>query len=309
MAILLAFDFGGTKLAAAVADTAVLHPSSSIPVWRTHQRIYAPPNSSAQSDLETMMRLGHELLAGEKATAVGISFGGPAHYATGMVYLSHHVAGWEAIPLQALVEAEFDVPVRLDNDANTAALGEWLFGAGQGIDDLLYITVSTGVGGGWIVGGRPYRGQQGLAGEIGHTVADPSGPLCLCGKRGCVERLASGPYMAADWAALNPDGGHVTGKRVAELAAEGEETAVQILERGAWALGVGIGNAANLMNLQRVILGGGVSKAGERWWQIVRQTARQIALPQVQFDIVPAMLGDDAPLWGAVMLANSAISL
>ncbi|HFQ94092.1 MAG TPA: ROK family protein, partial [Anaerolineae bacterium] len=118
-----------------------------------------------------------------------------------------------------------------------------------------------------------------------------------------VERLASGPYMAQDLAAALEQEG-LTGRDVAEMAADGEETAVAILERGAWALGAGLGNAANLLNPERFILGGGVTKAGEHWWQIVRQTARHTALPEVQFDIVPAQLGDDAPLWGAAVLAT-----
>jgi len=210
------------------------------------------------------------------------------------------------MPLQAHLTAVFDAIVRVDNDANAAALGEWRFGRGQGTDDLLYITVSTGVGGGWIVSGRPYRGHNGMAGEIGHTVADPAGPFCLCGKRGCVERLASGPYMAADWQAAQTDRTiKVTGQEVAEMAAKGDLAAQQILQRGAWALGVGIGNAVNLMNSSLVILGGGVTKSGPGWWETVRQTARKTALPQVEFEIVSAVLGDDAPLWGAVALVET----
>jgi glucokinase len=222
-----------------------------------------------------------------------------------VVRLSHHVPGWENVPLQAHFAEAFSAPVRVDNDANVAALGEWRFGAGRGVDDMLYVTVSTGVGGGWILDGRPYRGADGLAGEIGHTVVDPNGPLCLCGKRGCVERLASGPYMAQDVAAARGlSSEHVTGKLVADWAAAGEETAVTILERGARGLGVGIGNAVNLLNPSRVVLGGGITKSGDRWWQLVRQTAQATALPEIQFDIVAATLADDAPLWGAVALAH-----
>jgi glucokinase len=252
-----------------------------------------------------MIEMGRELLGGERPSAVGISFGGPVDYQSGVVRLSHHVPGWENVPLQQRFEQVFQSPVRVDNDANMAALGEWHFGAGRGVADMLYVTVSTGVGGGWILNGRPYRGANGMAGEIGHTVVDPHGPLCLCGKRGCVERLASGPYMAQDVAAARGlAAGGVTGKLVAEWAKLGEETAVAILERGAWGLGLGIGNAANLLNPSRVVLGGGVTKSGERWWQLVRQTAQAIALPEVQFDILPAALGDDAPLWGAAALAK-----
>jgi len=302
--LILACDFGGTKLSAGVVETAVF--SQPQPQWRSHQRRFSLPGATAQTDIATMIGMGRELLAGERPFAVGISFGGPVDFQTGVVRLSHHVPGWESAPLQDRFEEAFQAPVRVDNDANVAALGEWRFGAGQGVADMLYVTVSTGVGGGWILAGRPYRGAAGMAGEIGHTVVDPNGPLCLCGKRGCVERLASGPYMAQDVAAARGlSAEEVTGKLVAEWAAMGEETAVAILERGAWGLGVGLGNAANLLNPARIVLGGGVTKSGERWWQLVRQAAHATALPEVQFGIFPAVLGDDAPLWGAIALMKS----
>jgi glucokinase len=259
--------------------------------------------------------MARELLAGRAPSAIGVSFGGPVDYEAGVVRLSHHVRGWEGMPLRDALEREFGAPAAVENDANVAALGEHHFGVGRGVDDLMYVTISTGVGGGWILGGRPWRGHGGMAGEIGHTVVDPTGPLCLCGKRGCVERLASGPYMAADYVARggNPQGGRgageqgsksVTGQDVAEAADAGDPVAIEILMRGARALGVGIGNAANLINPQRFVLGGGVTKAGEAWWAEVRATARATALPEVRFDVIPAALGDDAPLWGALALAE-----
>jgi glucokinase len=316
--MILAFDFGGTKLSAACVPTA--DPGGT---WHNRQRIFSPEGADARYEIDTMIRLGHEMMAGQKPAAIGVSFGGPVEFNKGLVRLSHHVPGWENCTLQTILEDEFDVPVRVDNDANVAALGEHRFGAGRGFQDLMYLTVSTGVGGGWILNGRPWRGHEGMAGEIGHMAVDPNGPLCLCGKRGCVERLASGPYMAADYAeerrGRGEEGGErkeergeeepraVTGRVVAELAGVGDALAQQILLRGAWALGMGIGNAANLLNPQLFVLGGGVTKAGEMWWTAVREAAQQTALPEVQFDIVPAELGDDAPLWGAVALAAPVI--
>ncbi|MBK8985878.1 MAG: ROK family protein [Chloroflexi bacterium] len=295
----LAFDFGGTKLSAArlaVGETA----------WQARRRVLSPPGADAAYDIATMIRLGRELSSGQRPFAIGVSFGGPVNHQTGTVYLSHHVPGWTNTPLQAILEETFAAPTRVDNDANTAALGEYHFGAGRGVDSLLYVTVSTGVGGGWILNGRPWRGHQGLAGEIGHTVADPAGPQCLCGKRGCVERLASGPYMAQDLAArgIIRQTEPLTGQQVAELATQGQPDARAILRRGAWALGIGLGHAANLINPQRFILGGGVTKSGDLWWDVVRQTAVATALPEFHFDIVAATLGDDAPLWGAISLAH-----
>ncbi len=308
----LALDFGGTKHTAAV-----LRQGSS--KWRALERAFSPPDADAGYDIKAMFALAEGALAGDTPDAIGVSFGGPVDATTGTVRLSHHVPGWENTPLREMLEAEFGAPASVDNDANVAALGEYRFGAGRGCTSLLYITVSTGVGGGWILNGQPWRGADGMAGEIGHTVVDPQGPVCLCGKRGCVERLASGPYMAQqarDRLAEHPDQGpilralvnrdlnKITGKLISQAAAQGDALAWDVLRTGAWALGVGIGNAANLVNPQRVVLGGGVTKSGARFWDVVRQTARETALPEVAVEVVPAEFSDDAPLWGAVALAE-----
>lgn len=308
---ILALDFGGTKHAAAV-----LTPSA--PSWQQYERAFAPPNATAQTDIKIMRSLAQSVLQGEKPKAIGVSFGGPVNAQTGIVRLSHHVPGWENIPLQEILEAEFQAPVWIDNDANVAALGEYHYGAGRNCHSLFYITVSTGVGGGWILNGQPWQGYEGMAGEIGHTVVDPNGPLCLCGKQGCVERLTSGPYIAQRVrdilqqsrsrgrilrALVKGNIEEITAKHVNEAAEMGDAIAIQALQQAGWALGVGIGNAANFLNPQLFILGGGVSKAGQHFWQAVRQSARNTALPEVNIAIVPAQLGDDAPLWGAVALA------
>jgi glucokinase len=317
MKLILALDFGGTKLAAALLEVGSQE-------WLRYERRLSPRNANAITDLEIMRELVHSLLQGEKPDAIGISFGGPVDATTGVVRLSHHVPGWENVRLRELLEEEFGVRVSMDNDANVAALGEFCFGAGVGYESLFYITVSTGVGGGWILDGKPFRGASGMAGEIGHMVVDPNGPLCLCGKRGCVERLASGVYMGRDLREIlvkdlqrlergegekvlelvGGDLGLVTGKVVSDAASLGDVLAREILYRGAWGLGLGIGNVANLVNPQLFVLGGSVTKAGEGWWEVVRKTARETALPEVSFDIVEAGLGNDAPLWGAVALAQ-----
>ncbi len=314
--LMLALDFGGTKHSAGVL-------ARGERVWRAHQRVAAGANADAQSDLSTVLTLARALLDGAQPKAIGVSFGGPVDARAGSVRLSHHVRGWENIPLRELVAREFGAPAAVDNDANVGAWGEYHFGAGKGLDSLLYMTVSTGVGGGWVLGGKIWRGADNLAGEIGHVVVDPHGPVCLCGKRGCVERFASGPYIARrarEWLQEQPTRGpllrtmanqqieHITAQMVSAAAAEGDELAWDALHVAAWALGVGIGNAVNLMNPARVILGGGVTKSGERFWSVLRRMARETALPQLQFEIVPAALGDDAPLWGAVALAEACLT-
>jgi len=312
---LLALDFGGTKHTAAVVGCGERE-------WRAHRCIFSPPGADAAYDVKTMRTLARELLVGEQPAAIGVSFGGPVDATADTVRLSYHVPGWENVPLRQMLEAEFGAPASVDNDANAAALGEHRFGAGRGIDSLLYITVSTGVGGGWILDGRLWRGAGGLAGEIGHTVVDPDGPVCSCGRRGCVERLAAGPAIAQrarEWLEAQPERGQilrtlagqnleaVTAELVSQAAAQGDELAWESLEIAAWALGVGIGNAANLVNPQRFVLGGGVTKAGARFWEVLRRVTRQTALPGIDLDVVPAALGDDAPLWGAVALAEECL--
>jgi glucokinase len=325
MTLILALDFGGTKLAAGLVNVGDRE-------WLRYERRLSPANANASTDLEMMRSLIYSLLSEVTISAIGVSFGGPVDASTGTVRLSHHVAGWENLPLKNLLETEFGVSVSVDNDANVAALGEYRFGAGQGYDSLFYITISTGVGGGWILNGQPWRGTAGMAGEIGHIVVDPAGPVCLCGKRGCVERLASGPYMAQNAREILVNmnaqeinctqsygtgevlrdlvGGNLkllTGQLVSEAAAKGDDVAKEVLARAAWALGVGIGNVANLINPQQFILGGSVTKAGDYWWSMVQKVARETALPEITFEIVPAALGDDAPLWGAVALAESVL--
>lgn len=315
MSLILALDFGGTKLAAA---TAYLGQHE----WCRKQQTLSPPQGNRDTDWQLMQRLAEEVLGGEKPEAIGVSFGGPCDGSSGFVRLSHHVPGWENTPLQEWLVRQWQVPVRVDNDANVAALGEYRFGSGMGYDSLLYLTISTGVGGGWILNGKPWRGRGGIAGEIGHTVVDRFGSVCLCGKRGCVERLASGPYIALDVKeklARDPERGKIlrqlvgdlasiTAKDVAEAAHRGDEVAIEALQRAGWAIGVGIGNTANLIAPDLFVLGGGVTKSGDIFWNEIHQAARETALPEVEIAIAPAALGDEAPLWGAVALAEEAIS-
>jgi len=315
--LLLALDFGGTKLTAGLAASGERH-------WRAHQRVPSPLGSNAQSDLEIMMGLARGMLAAAKAplAAVGVSFGGPVDAAQGLVLLSHHVPGWEKVPLREWLEERLGVPAAVDNDANVAALGEHRFGAGQGCDSLLYITVSTGVGGGWILNGRPYRGADGMAGEIGHMIIDPDGPACTCGKRGCLEVLAAGPAIARrarERLAEDPQAGQalralvggevqaLTARHVSQAAEAGDELSRQVLDEAARALGRGIGSAISLMNPQRVVVGGGVAKSGQRYFGAVRAVARATAPPEMMVEIVPSALGDDTPLWGAIALAEDCL--
>lgn len=310
--LILALDFGGTKHAAGVLTLGQRQ-------WQKRQSVLSPPQAGASVDLQIMRSLARKVLQGAQPDAIGVSFGGPVDATTGIIRLSHHVPGWENISLKEQLETEFNAPVSVDNDANVAALGEHRFGAGQGYSSLLYVTISTGVGGGWILNHQLWQGADGMAGEIGHTVVDPNGPECLCGKRGCTERFASGPYIAQqarELLKLHPHRGQllrdlvndnlqaINAAVVSQAAAEGDSLAQEVLQEAAWALGVALGNAANLINPYYFILGGGVMKSGKAFLDRVKRVARDTALPEVYLEIVPAALGDEAPLWGAVALAE-----
>lgn len=313
--LLLALDYGGTKHSAALL-------ARGERTWLAQARTYSPPGADARYDQATMLRMAHELLARHpgRLLTIGVSFGGPVDAGRGLVRLSHHVPGWEETPLRAWLEAEFGVPAAVDNDANVAALGEWRYGAGQGCRSLLYVTVSTGIGGGWVLDGRIYSGADGMAGEIGHMVVRPGGAACVCGKRGCLEAEACGPAiarLARERLTQQPDAAGallaltygrpeaITGELVARAAQAGDRLAGEVLAHAAGMLGFGIGAAINLMNPELVVLGGGVTKSGPRYWKLVRKAARAHALPQMRVEIMPAALGDDAPLWGAVALAEN----
>ena len=303
--LILALDYGGTKHTAAILAVGGC-------AWLAHERVYSPPGADGDYDRATMLKMAHNLLARTQGqlAAVGVSFGGPVDSTTGRVRLSHHVPGWQDTPLRDQLEAEFGAPAWVDNDANVAALGEWKFGAGQGCASLLYVTVSTGIGGGWVLNERIYSGAHGMAGEIGNVVVRPGGMECVCGKRGCLEAEACGPAIAKKMqkrsVGRHPHADHpITGASVAQAAQQGDALAQEVMDDAAAMLGTGLGGAINLMNPERIVLGGGVTKSGERYWHIVRETARLHALPQMRIEIEPAKLGDDAPLWGAVALGGS----
>jgi glucokinase len=318
--LILALDYGGTQLSAALAVLGARE-------WLDLARVPSPHAKDARYDYDTMLSTARRLLNDRRPDAIGVSFGGPVDAARGLVILSHHVPGWENVPLRERLQEEFGAPVAVENDGNIAALGEYKFGAGQGCGSLLYVTVSTGVGGGWVIDGQVYHGADSMAGEIGHTIGyHPSDrpvrtlPQCPCGRYGCVESLACGPAIARDArerlvaqpdrdaklrALVAGDLGAISAETVARAANSGDELAREVLHDAARALGFGIGSAITLMDPERVAIGGGVAKAGESWWRVVRESARANTLPQMRVDIVPAAFGDDAPLWGAVALVQT----
>lgn len=252
----------------------------------------------------------------------GISFGGPVDFA-GQRVTSIATPGWENFPLSSWVKETLGVPCLLDNDANAGALGEYRFGAGRGTRSMFYVTLSTGIGGGFVIEGEVLRGKDTLAGEVGHLPMADSGPKCDCGSRGCLESFSSGSAIgqaAREWAERRPDrtlrmvelaGGEVervTAKEVALAAAEGDPTARRIfLDAGGW-LGRGLLTIIRIVNPDMIVLGGGVAQAGKLLLDPIHdvfEARKSPALP-VTTEIVIAELGTYSALHGAAALALAA---
>ena len=220
----------------------------------------------------------------------GIGFGGPVDFKRQRIVLSTHVGGWNDFDLCGLLSSELGIPTLMDNDANVGALGEQKFGAGQSADPLFYMTLSTGIGGGVITHGNVLRGADSYAGEIGHLTIRPDGPECLCGARGCFERMCCGLWLERDHGKpardLLKDAGFVN-KYVVDLA-------------------LGLKSAIMLLNPARVVIGGGMSKAGDELFVPLRaELNRQItSWSRARVDVVPAALGDDSVLYGATVLSQ-----
>jgi glucokinase len=222
----------------------------------------------------------------------GIGFGGPVLFDRQRVALSTHVGGWSDFDLPGFVENLIGVRPIMDNDANAGALGESLYGAGRGYRPMFYMTLSTGIGGGIIAGdGSIYRGADSYAGEIGHITIRPDGPECLCGWRGCFERMCCGLWLERDH-----------GKPARELLRD-----PAFVNRYVVDLAMGLKAAIMLLNPARIVIGGGIGKAGDALFVPLRaELRRQITnWSRARIDVAPAELGDDSVLYGAMALATA----
>jgi glucokinase len=268
-----------------------------------------------QSSRSTLDAAG--VTAGE-LRAIGIGAAGLVNDTLGLVHTSPNLPGWRDYPLKQAVESALGKPVFLINDAHAAAVGELHFGAGKGCRHFVYVTVSTGIGGGLVLNGRIYEGCGGLAGELGHMVIDDQGPMCKCGNRGCWEMLASGKALAVEARRLIQEGEptsilhyavdaeSVDARAVEQAAAAGDALALSLISRAAYYLGVGLGNIINVFNPERIVIGGGLSNIGDRLLLPAYAEAGRRAFKQ-PFDTVKfarAALGRDSGVIGAAVFAH-----
>jgi len=307
----LALDIGGTKLAVAVvtADGA------------THGWQLAPTrrDEGAETVLKRLFELGRTAIdaAGTgPVAAVGISCGGPLDAAAGVLECPPHLPGWLDVPVGALARDAFGVPAYLENDATAGARAEYLFGAGVGAatSTMVYLTVSTGIGGGAVIDGRLHHGSAGNGGEFGHVLVERGGRLCTsCGRRGCIEAYASGSSIAERAREALADASHsvlarldgVTAADVSRAAAEGDELARQVWDETTDLLGSALTDLVNVFEPDLVVLGGGVTRSGSMLLEPVRAQVRRDAMgPAARTAKVElARLGDAVCVVGAGAVA------
>jgi glucokinase len=244
---------------------------------------------------------------------VGAGVPGPIDPAAGVVDHPPNLRGWGRVAIRDLLARALDAPVVIENDANAAAYGEWRAGAGRGARDLVYVTISTGIGGGLILGGRLHRGAAGTAGEIGHTVIDLDGHRCSCGRLGHLEGIAAGPAIAraaadsvaAGRVSLLSAASPLNAEAVARAAASGDALAREVLGRAGRCVGLAIGSLINVLSPEVIVVGGGVLRAGPALWTPLRAAAAETSfpLPYGRVRIVRAALGARAGLIGAALVA------
>ncbi|UCG83246.1 MAG: ROK family protein [Dehalococcoidia bacterium] len=308
--LVLALDVGGTHFRIALIN----EKGETLKQYKGASKADKGPDKAIGSIIQSIS----EMLSDVDSASVigmGIAVAGLVTPQTGVLLTSPNMQSWYNTPLKDIFERELQMPVSVGNDANLAVLGEHRFGAGVGSDHVIYITVSTGIGGGVISGGKLITGSRGFAGELGHMTIDLNGPKCNCGSIGCLEVMASGTAIAriasdrlshgeasTITSLVDGDLSKVTAKVVVEAARTGDELAGEVMHTAASNLGVGLANYVHIFNPDIIALGGGVSQAGELLFEPVRSVVAERIMPDYEVSIVPAALGDDSGLLGAAAL-------
>ncbi|BAS28706.1 glucokinase [Limnochorda pilosa] len=312
-ALALGIDLGGTKIAAGVVDAA----------GRILGRGHRPtrPREGWEAVVGRMIEAGEEALAEASAgvddlLGVGVGSPGPVNPQTGVVVEAANLY-FKDVPVVRALYRHYRRPTYLEHDARAAALGEYRYGAGRGAANLVFVTVSTGIGAGIVLDGRLVQGSHFSAGELGHTVVVPEGPLCTCGQRGCLEAVASGTGIAnlareamergeapvlRELAGGDPEG--VDARLVAEAVRRGDPGCREVLDQATFHLGMALAGVVNLIDCDRIVIGGGVAKMGELLFEPVRRTVTACVVATARnVQIIPAALGPDAGILGAAALA------
>ena len=314
MSHIVAVDIGGTQI-----RVALYQPGSITPV--SQQRTRSLANEPGVYD--RLAQAVESVWPRDSVAAIGIASPGPLDPHTGTILATPNIPEWIDFPLTSKLSRQFGVPAYLDNDANMAGLAEWQFGAGKGHQDLVYLTISTGIGGGVISNGCLLQGFHGMGAELGHMIIDPSGPLCGCGQRGHVESFCSGPSITRyvneqlkagqtstllfDEAQYKQARPNLNAVVIAEAARAGDALAISAFERAGYYLGIAVANYLAIFDPSILIFGGGASQAGDYLFKPFEDSLRKHTFHPHYLEnllITKAALGDDAGLLGALALAR-----
>jgi glucokinase len=309
MSIFIAADIGGTHIRVAAYEQDNINPL-------THKRTRSQAKEPGTFD-RLVEAIESAWPTSLKVKAIAMASPGPLDPQTGVVLDTPNIPEWNNFPVAEKLSNHFGVPAYLDNDANLAALGEWKFGAGRGHHHLLYLTISTGIGGGVIINDRLLHGHHGLAAELGHVTVLADGPVCSCGHNGHLEALAAGPAIVS-YVREQMEAGQkselssvedLNARVVAEAAGSGDNLAISAFERAGKYLGIGVAGFLHTFDPSIVIIGGGVSQSGSMLLEPFEASLRKNVInPRYLKNLVitTAALGDDAGLLGALALAQMA---
>ena len=310
----IGIDLGGTFTKLALVETNG-RISRRAKLFTTAYKTRGELVSAIISEVRTLLKEGH--LTPKELLGIGIGVPGLVDFDRGLIYTLTNVPGWKNTPLKAMLEVRLRVPVLVDNDVNVMALGECRFGAGKGAKNLVCVTLGTGVGGGIIIGGSLYRGFTFSAGEVGHMPLKEEGLPCNCGGYGCLERYVGNRYIVEEIKGKIRGGSHtaikglvdgdlseITPEVISRAARKGDRLSIDFWNTVGKRIGVTLAGIVNLLNPERIIIGGGIADAGEPLFKAIRKTVKERALPVPRraVKILKAKLGNEAGVIGAAAL-------
>ena len=310
MSVIIALDIGGTQLRAAVYPSEGITP---VAIQKTATRGLEP------GVFERLTALVDSVWPATPVDAISVAAPGPLNPYTGMVISTPNIPAWHNYPLSKLLSEKYKVPAFLGNDANLAAVGEWKYGAGQGHHDVVYLTISTGIGGGVICNDMLIEGCHGMAAELGHITVLTGGPVCTCGVRGHLEAVASGPaiakyvndQIAAGRTSTLTPGPELGAHEIAMAAGQGDELAREAFTRAGGFIGQAVAEFLHIFNPSIVIFGGGVTQSGRLILDPIESTMKRNVMDKSYLDglqLATAKLGDDAGLLGSLAQAHIRLS-
>lgn len=293
-------DLGATNIKAGLVD------KEGRILSRVHSRTCAWEGKDAV--ISRIVKLARDLGQDDRVE-VGIACPGPVDGSRGIIFDPPNLPGWKKVRLKEELEERLGTRVHVENDANMVAYGEWEFGAGRGMSSLLCLTLGTGVGSGLVLDGSLYTGANGFAAELGHTIVEPNGPQCRCGARGCLESLVGAKSIVAKVESaiasgqetiLTQEGGEMTVSRISCAAAKGDSLSRNVLEKTGFYVGIAVCNVVALLDVEMVVVGGGISRAGPLIIEPIRKavSSNLISHSLRTLKIVGSQLGDDAGILG-----------